>query len=255
MSLREARPGQEPALIELLSRQPQFNLFAISNLSEGLSGTIQAWVDDAAGGVLVRRGAYWTLDAGPDPARFDFDGVAALIDPLPGVRGLSGRPESVDPLVARLQQYQGTPLAETFAELVKEPAPIPYAGLPRPARPADLEACAAIYAVADDMRRTPEQVREMLPKLWVVEESGRIVCVGYLSGTTRLAVMIGAVFTPPEFRRRGYAATLVHAMSLDVTGSGRTACLFYVNPDAGRIYRRLGYVELGPWRLVRFTHH
>jgi predicted GNAT family acetyltransferase len=30
-------------------------------------------------------------------------------------------------------------------------------------------------------------------------------------------------------------------------------CLFYHNPEAGRIYLRLGYRELSPWRMVRFS--
>ncbi len=257
MPLRAAFPGEEPALLALVGRDPLYNLFLIANLQGGIgaNGT-KAWVDEGCGGVLMSRGIYWIVDAGPAPERFDFDGAAAIISSCPReeVRGLSGHPASVDPILARLTAHQATPLEETFAALTGEPSPLPVVGRPRPARPEDLDQAAAIYADADDMSRGREQVQAMLPSLWVLEDGGAITCVGAISARTDRAAMITAVFTPTRHRRRGYAGALVQAMSREIVQSGRTACLFYVNPDAGRIYKRLGYRELGPWRLVRFAH-
>jgi uncharacterized protein len=249
----KARPGQEPALQELLQREPFYNLFLISNLAEGLSDRLEVWTDEA-GGVLMRRAANWVLDTGPEPGRFDFAGAAGIMDGYPAgqAAGLVGRPESVDPLFRLLRRHTGRLYQQMFAGLKQEPAPMAYSGSPRPATPADLDTLAALYGNADEMRRDREAVVRMLPGAWVVEDGGAVVSAACISARTDQAAMIGAVFTPPENRGKGYASSLVHAMCAALLAGRRRPCLFYHNPDAGRIYLRLGFRELGPWRMVRF---
>lgn len=252
MPLRRALPGEEQALLDLVSREPYYNLFLISNLKVGLSDIVETWVQDGAG-LLARRQYYWTVDPGPDPAAFDYGAAAAIIDGFGPdmVKGLSGRPEAVDPLYERIR-HRGRVYAEQFA-ICEDVLPLTgCAGTPRPARPEDLDALAAIYADADDMSRSRAGVEQMLSTAWVVEDGGHIICAGNLAARTDQAGMIGAVFTPPPYRRKGYASTLVHAMASALRAEGRTPCLFYVNPDAGRIYRNLGFREIGPWRLIKF---
>lgn len=61
---------------------------------------------------------------------------------------------------------------------------------------------------------------------------------------TRNTVRIGYVYTPPEFRRRGYASTLVSHLSRHILDSGFRQCVLYTdlaNPTSNRIYREIGY--------------
>lgn len=254
MPLRKAFPGEEQRLLDFVGRDPYFNLFLISNLKIGLGDLIEAWVQEETGGLLVRRSYYWTVDPGPDPASFDYDAAAAIVNGFGPqmVMGMSGRPEAVDPLYERIQ-YRGRVYAERFAICEGALNPAAHAaGSPRPANPGDLEALVAIYADAGDMSRSRAGVEQMLPTAWVVEEEGAITCAGNMAARTEQAGMIGAVFTPPPYRRKGYASALVHAMAAALVAEGRTPCLFYVNPDAGRIYRSLGFREIGSWRLIKF---
>ena len=37
----------------------------------------------------------------------------------------------------------------------------------------------------------------------------------------------------------------------DVMDEGKLLCLFYDNPEAGRIYKRLGFTDIGMWTMYR----
>ncbi len=55
---------------------------------------------------------------------------------------------------------------------------------------------------------------------------------------------ISLVYTPPECRRRGYAAALVAAVSQHVLDSGTRWCVLYTdltNPTSNHIYQQIGY--------------
>lgn len=65
------------------------------------------------------------------------------------------------------------------------------------------------------------------------------------------SAMIVSVATRPGFRGRGYASATVAALCRGAFAGGKQfLCLFYDNPDAGRIYRRLGFAELGQYAML-----
>ena len=64
------------------------------------------------------------------------------------------------------------------------------------------------------------------------------------------AGLIGGVFTAASARGRGYASACTAALSLDLQRDGKLPCLFYENPAAGRVYRRLGFEEAGQWAVL-----
>jgi hypothetical protein len=64
------------------------------------------------------------------------------------------------------------------------------------------------------------------------------------SGATPRGIRIGAVYTPPQDRGRGYASNLVAAVSQAQLDAGRTFCFLYTdlaNPTSNHIYRAVGY--------------
>ena len=54
----------------------------------------------------------------------------------------------------------------------------------------------------------------------------------------------------PTVRGRGYAAAVVSYLSLYLQQRGKLPVLFYENPVAGRVYRRLGFEEVGRWAVL-----
>lgn len=183
--------------------------------------------------------------------------------PVPGVLG--NRP-TVDwfneiwgpaaGVVPRLRVAEGS-----FAlEAVIPPPAAP--GAPRPGVPGDralvLEWMAAFAAEALPWETSfPERVARMVDHrldpattdagIWLWEDGGAVVSlVGYGSSLPSGA-RLGPVYTPTEYRRRGYATSLVAAASSWLLTHGRTGCYLYTdlaNPTSNSIYRRIGYRQV-----------
>lgn len=65
---------------------------------------------------------------------------------------------------------------------------------------------------------------------------------------TSSAMVIG-VCTDNDFRGRGYATAVISQLCRDLLGEGKSLCLFYDNPEAGKIYERLGFEGIGLWSM------
>lgn len=81
--------------------------------------------------------------------------------------------------------------------------------------------------------------------LWYVDDEPRTLA-GY-SGRSPNAVRIGYVYTPPEWRRRGYATACVAALSQRALDDGARFCCLYTdlaNATSNDIYQRIGYTPV-----------
>ncbi|HUF72129.1 MAG TPA: GNAT family N-acetyltransferase [Gammaproteobacteria bacterium] len=83
-------------------------------------------------------------------------------------------------------------------------------------------------------------------KFFLWEDAGPRSIVAAGRDTPRGAC-ISAVYTPPAYRRKGYATASVSALSQMLLSSGKTFCCLYTdldNPTSNSIYRRIGYVPV-----------
>ena len=90
-------------------------------------------------------------------------------------------------------------------------------------------------------------------RTWVLEDQGALVATSGFNTAIREAVQIGGVYTPPKYRRRGYARAVVAASLLDARAEGaETAILFtgHDNVPAQRAYTALGFCHIGAYRLL-----
>jgi uncharacterized protein len=76
--------------------------------------------------------------------------------------------------------------------------------------------------------------------LW---EDERTVSLAAFGNPTPNGIRIGPVYTPPDYRRRGYASALVAELSQRLLAE-RSFCFLFTdlaNPTANRIYEQIGY--------------
>ncbi|KEK25041.1 GNAT family N-acetyltransferase [Bacillus gaemokensis] len=88
-------------------------------------------------------------------------------------------------------------------------------------------------------------------RTYYIEEDGEIVASASTSAENSLSAMVVGVCTHPNHRGNGYASLILQKMIQDFTRESRTLCLFYNNPAAGRIYKRLGFKDIGMWTMYR----
>jgi predicted GNAT family acetyltransferase len=85
----------------------------------------------------------------------------------------------------------------------------------------------------------PERVGTLI---WEVD--GQAVSMASYGGPTPNGLRIGAVYTPPEYRRRGYASACTAATCEFILRSGRSFATLYTdvaNPTSNRIYQAIGF--------------
>ncbi len=90
-------------------------------------------------------------------------------------------------------------------------------------------------------------------QIWLWQDGG-VVSMAVTRGPAEGVVRIGPVYTPPELRRRGYAAACVHGLSKHLIQLG-LHCILYTdlgNPTSNSIYRRIGYRAVSEGLHYRF---
>ncbi|MBK5473940.1 MULTISPECIES: GNAT family N-acetyltransferase [Bacillus] len=88
-------------------------------------------------------------------------------------------------------------------------------------------------------------------RTYYIEKDGAIIASSSTSAENSLSAMVVGVCTHPNYRGNGYASLILQKMIQDFTKEGRTLCLFYNNPAAGRIYKSLGFKDIGMWTMYR----
>jgi predicted GNAT family acetyltransferase len=178
--------------------------------------------------VRTARAALGLTDA---PAQLDHDetlmalALDALVVPSPLARGeLSVRPATPadrDPVIAWRVAY----FLETKTEV-------------DPARAAH-----KVKAWFDaGMHRDPP---------WIARVGAEPVAMCAFNARVPDTVQVGAVYTPPELRNRGYARAVVAGALLDARAHGvARAILFTPRPDALAAYRAIGFEPIGQFTIV-----
>ena len=91
--------------------------------------------------------------------------------------------------------------------------------------------------------------------LYIWDDSGPR-CVVTTSKLTPTGAEISSLYTPPSFRRNGYATSAVAAASRRVLDSGRRYCFISANDQADstkRIYERIGYKSIDPMVVIHLN--
>jgi predicted GNAT family acetyltransferase len=82
---------------------------------------------------------------------------------------------------------------------------------------------------------------------WFLRRAGQIVCHASTTAETEQSGVIGGVFTLAAWRGRGLASGVVSAACSSLLTRGKTPALFFDNPEAGRLYYKLGFTQTGAW--------
>jgi len=94
--------------------------------------------------------------------------------------------------------------------------------------------------------------------MFIWDTDNRPVSTATLMGPTPNGIRISLVYTPPEFRGRGYASACVAALTQRMLDSGKQFCFLYsdlANPTSNKIYRAIGYETVCDNVQILFEGH
>lgn len=104
-----------------------------------------------------------------------------------------------------------------------------------------------------------KELHESIEKLnvWLLEIHGTPVSTAAVNARTQEKIMLGAVYTPTELRRRGYATKVIKGLLATLMKEHpglEQALLFTSTVAALNVYESIGFERIGTYRLHFFTH-
>lgn len=160
-------------------------------------------------------------------------------------------PESALPIL--LSRWPGRRTLETTLYRLDQPPAIPkIAGHLRPATKAEIAVFTdwvATFTVEahlppDPKPRTLVEAKIAAGHLFVWEVSGVPVAIAALAGPTPRSVRLNTVYTPPQFRKRGYGSAAVATLAAQQFGRGKKVVTLFADralAHTNRMYARMGF--------------
>lgn len=85
-----------------------------------------------------------------------------------------------------------------------------------------------------------------------VKDEGKIVSSASTTAENSASAMVVGVATLKTHKQKGFASACVARLCSDLIAEGKEPCLFYDNPAAGAIYKRIGFSDIGLWMMYAY---
>ncbi|MEH7342546.1 GNAT family N-acetyltransferase [Bacillus sp. JJ1532] len=85
-----------------------------------------------------------------------------------------------------------------------------------------------------------------------IMEEGKMVSTASTTAENSLSAMVVGVATLENYKKKGYATNCMLKLCSDLLHEGKELCLFYDNPTAGVIYKRIGFEDIGLWMMYTY---
>ncbi|MBO0959608.1 GNAT family N-acetyltransferase [Neobacillus sp. MM2021_6] len=262
--IRRLTKQDHDQVLAFLSEEPSINLFIIGDLEVfGYSSEFQEiWAEfdelnNTIKAVLLRfHQSFIPYGKG----EFDLEGFVSIMKQYKKPVLLSGKSDIVEKFEAfddlQLGKKQVTFFAECltdeFLSTMDESTTIKKATIKDVDQIIELRESIEEFPIRSDARDILVQSMEShtARTYFTVDHNVMTSCVS-TTAETSLSAMIVGVCTRKEYRRQGLATAIMQNLFQDVLDEGKTLCLFYDNPEAGRIYKRLGFKDIGSWTMYR----
>ncbi len=84
---------------------------------------------------------------------------------------------------------------------------------------------------------------------YYIERKGKMISIAQSSYESNDTAIIVGVATHQDYRKKGYATECLIKLCKELINEGKTLYLQYDNPNAGRIYKKLGFKDIG--RMIK----
>ena len=257
-------------IMDLVLPQASLNLFIIGDIElYGYDKDFQEiWGQFETDGItlkaiLLRYYHFFIIYGKKD---YDANSFAVIINGYEKAEAVSGEQAIIKTLLPFLT-HDMTQQDTFFAECKKESLTADDNQLKLPIQIATPDDAAAIVTMVrsiaefniteafdDHVTRLAKSILDKAGRTYFVKENGHIISLTSSTAENTQSAMIVGVCTQPAYRHQGYTSTLLSKMLIDLFEEKETVCLFYDNPKAGSIYKRLGFYDIGRWTMLKIKH-
>ncbi len=251
-------------VLQFLKRESALNLFIIGDIENFgfYTDFHELWaqldLNNSYKAVLLRYFNSFVFYAKDDD--FDVVSFANIIKNYKDSNSLSGKKSVIDPFEEYIDFNKSR--NQFFTELKTKKGLLPI-DVKLNIQRATIKDCEELYR----LRRSIEEFSEFpfsleafkktfktnTGRTFYIREGNRIVSSASTTAENSSSAMIIGVCTLKEYRNRGYATACITALCNELLEEGKSLCLFYDNADAGGIYQRIGFREIGMW-CMKYLH-
>lgn len=190
---------------------------------------------------------------------YDVEGFVDIIKRFEGPIEVSGLADVVAPILPHIDRPVRR-ISETYYAKCEKLSYIPtadehvsYLTASRYAENVDMLLSIPEFAQATMTVETRERAETYKTgRTYVYTVDGQMVASASSTAENSKSAMIVGVGTRPGYERNGYATCCMEKLCGELLDEGKMLCLFYNNPKAGTIYKRLGFVDIGMWTMARY---
>ena len=256
---RKLTADDKDKLFEFLEKEKAYNLFILGDVENfGFDVDFQElWAEfegDKYIAVLLR---YKNFTIVSSYGEFSVNIFVDKIKSFDGVQGISGKEWIVDLLTPHFEYKK---IRKQYLAQLSDINDIPTELLDDKVSLAVAEDAEEIFTLGEsieefsdfksNVENTRDRITDKTSRTYYVRENGKVVSSASSTAEISTSAMVVGVCTDPEFRGKGYASKCTATLSYELLKEGKQPCLFYDNPAAGNIYRKMGYKEIGKWDLM-----
>lgn len=262
--MRKLTEKDRNQVLDYVMQQPEFNLFFIGDIENfGFDNPdVEVFANDEGGSydcLLLRYLDNYIIYS----HHLDYDaGKITKFLSEKQINCISGKGDVVEKLLPYFpgRRGQNTYLAR-LNEVKVQQNPPENAKVCR-LRPQNAADIVSLYLEIAEFRDTYSDVQKGVKEVrFNLENGGRsygayldgkLMSVASTSAENSVSAMVVGVATLPGARNAGLASSLVAKLCSDFLSEGKQfLCLFYDNPAAGSIYRKIGFTELGNYMMLK----
>jgi len=115
-----------------------------------------------------------------------------------------------------------------------------------------IEEIAEFAGSINDVDRIRHKLETNTGRIYYYEDKGIMTSVAQTTAENSMSAMVVGVATHRDYRKSGLMSKCLSKLCSDVLNEGKTMCLFYDNPKAGRVYHKLGFETLDMWMMINY---
>ena len=263
--IRQLTEKDNQQVMELVLPKASINLFIIGDIEQyGYEADFQeVWGDfDSHGhlrGILLRYYDYFIVYG---LEGYDAKGFAEVIESYEKCDTISGEQgilKVIQPYLKRNYTHRKAYFAECQKETLRLDGHVALRDRIKIADPENAREVGELMCsieeftekdVAEQVERIAKTIKDKAGRYYFMTEADKVISMVASAAENSQSAMLVGVCTAPAYRMKGLATAIMAHILQDLFEEKESVCLCYDNPKAGRIYKRIGFVDIGMWTML-----